>query len=51
MIATMVVPMLVKGFLLIGVVTEVVEPSVAYSWDKAKQGYAYVDSKINPETD
>jgi hypothetical protein len=35
--------------LTIGVITEVVEPAAHYGWDKAKQGYEYVEDKINPD--
>lgn len=35
--------------ILAGVVTEVVEPALHYGWDKAKDGYEYVEDKINPD--
>lgn len=35
--------------LAIGVITEVVKPAAEYGWEKAKDGYEYVEDKINPD--
>jgi hypothetical protein len=48
MIAT-IITITTQAFIAIGVYTDVVQPAAHYSWDKAKQGYEYVEQKINPD--
>jgi hypothetical protein len=48
MLETILVTLTAFG-LTIGVITEVVKPAAEYGLEKAKDGYEYVEDKINPD--